>query len=382
MPAEAIPARSASASLQRQKCEGLWLVAVETVPVVEFYLTLTPLPGESVPALARRLAEVVKSRNATVVRQLVFGSAAAEAKATSTLRETLADPNLPVTWVEGADCAGNDIAGMQIHAVAGARVRTVRSHGTVTRIWEDALATHCVVSSLLPMQLSGSRAEQAREVFGKLQVSLAPAGMAMTDLARTWFYLDDLLAWYGDFNRVRNDVFTRHELRLPRLPASTGVSGRNPAGAALVAAAWAIRPHHPEAAVVQPVPSPQQCPAPAYGSAFSRAVEIHSPGFRQLLVSGTASIGADGKTEHVGDVRAQIEHTMLVAGAILESRRLRLEDVLFATAFFKSPGDAPLFAEWLAEHQLPDLPLVCAQCDVCRDDLLFEIELTAVQAGG
>jgi enamine deaminase RidA (YjgF/YER057c/UK114 family) len=204
----------------------------------------------------------------------------------------------------------------------------------------------------------------------------------MKDIGRTWFYLDDILSWYGEFNRVRNDVFARNELRPHSLPASTGVSGRNPLGAALTAAAWAVRPRDPAASVVHAAPSPEQCPAPAYGSAFSRAVEIRSAGFRQLLVSGTASIAPDGKTEHVGNVRAQIERTMQVAGAILESRRMAFADVSLATAFFKSPADAPLFAGWLARQGLSAMPVVSACCDICRDDLLFEIELSAVQSGG
>jgi len=64
-------------------------------------------------------------------------------------------------------------------------------------------------------------------------------------------------------------------------------------------------------------PVPEQCPASSYGSAFSRAVEIGSTGFRRLLVSGTASIGRDGKTEHIGDARAQIERSMQVVKPFL-----------------------------------------------------------------
>jgi enamine deaminase RidA (YjgF/YER057c/UK114 family) len=388
MPAETMPARNplqshvAPAGIRRQHGDGLDVVAIESSPASELHLTVTARKGESINAMAKRLVRALPSRNATVVRQLVFGSAAAGPAAVTALRQALNDPELPVTWVEGADCAGNAIAGMQIHAITGARVRTHTDNGMVTRIWDDALATHCVVSSILPTRTSAPRTEQAREIFEKLQAGLASAKMTMKDIARTWFYLDDLLSWYGDFNRVRNDVFSRNELRPHSLPASTGVSGRNPAGAALVAAAWAIRPHDPAVAVVHSVPSPEQCPAPAYGSAFSRAVEIGSAGFRQLLVSGTASIAADGKTAHVGDLRAQIERTMQVAGAILESRRMTFADVSLATAFFKSPADAPLFADWQARHGQQALPVINTVCDVCRDDLLFEIELSAVQAGG
>jgi hypothetical protein len=41
-----------------------------------------------------------------------------------------------------------------------------------------------------------------------------------------------------------------------------------------------------------------------------------------------------------------------------------------------------LFADWLARHGQQSMPVVCAGCDICRDNLLFEIELEAVQAGG
>jgi enamine deaminase RidA (YjgF/YER057c/UK114 family) len=388
MPAEILPspglpqACAAPASTRRQLGEGLGLVAIESSPVSELHLTMTPRKGESIDALAKRLARALPSRKTTVVRQLVFGSAAAGPAAVKAMRQTLNDPELPMTWVEGAGCAGNAIAGMQIHAVTGARVRTVADHSMVARIWDDALATHCVVNSILPTQASATRPEQAGEVFERLQSGLASAKMTMKDIARTWFYLDDILSWYGDFNRVRNDVFSRNELRPHSLPASTGVSGRNPSGAALAAVVWAVRPRDPATAVVHSVPSPEQCPAPAYGSAFSRAVEINSSGFRQLLVSGTASIAPDGKTEHVGDVRAQIERTMQVAGAILESRRMTFADVTLATAFFKSPGDAPLFADWQARHGMRNMPVINTVCDICRDDLLFEVELSAVQAGG
>jgi enamine deaminase RidA (YjgF/YER057c/UK114 family) len=369
--------------IRRQHGDGLDLVAVESPPVSELHLTVTPIMGEAINAMAKRLAEELNPWAATVVRQIVFGSAAAYPATLKALRQALDDPELPVAWVEGAGCGDNAIAGIQTHAIAGARVRTLSGNGRpLARTWEDALATHCVVNSILPTRSSATPPEQAREVFEKLQTGLAAAGMTMKDIVRTWFYLDDLLSWYGDFNRVRNDVFARNELRPSSLPASTGVGGRNPMGAALAAAAWAVRPHASAATVLHFAPSPEQCPASSYGSAFSRAVEIGCAGFRRLLVSGTASIARDGKTEHIGDARAQIERSMQVVAAILESRRMTFADTAFATAFFKHPADAPLFADWLARHGQQATPVVCACCDICRDNLLFEIELEAVQAGG
>jgi enamine deaminase RidA (YjgF/YER057c/UK114 family) len=203
--------------------------------------------------------------------------------------------------------------------------------------------------------------------------------MTVKNVARTWLFLDDILSWYGDFNHVRNDFFARTELRAGSVPASTGVSGRNPAFSAVGLAAWAVKPRNQAGEVVHVVPSPRQCPAPAYGSAFSRAVEIGSPGFRQVLVSGTASIEPGGQTAHVGDVRAQINLSMEVVEAILESRGMTFADVSRATAYFRSGAAAPLFNDWLERHELRGLPVVNACCDICRDDLLFEIEVDAIK---
>lgn len=369
------------AQVHRRQSDGLNLVVVEAKPVVELSLTLTPRDGESVDAMAERLAGALRPWNATVVWQTVLGATTACAPTLRALRQAVADPELPITWVEGSGCARHLVAGMQVHAVAGAPVGTIRHDGMVARLWDDARATHCVFTSILPEHTQTAPPDQASELFEKLAVGLAAAEMTMKDVARTWFYLDDILSWYGDFNRVRSEVFARNELRPHSFPASTGVGGRSPSGAALVASAWAVRPRDSATAVVRTVASPEQCPAPAYGSAFSRAVEIRSGGFRRLLLSGTASISPDGRTENIGDVRAQIDRSMHVAQAILESQRMSFADVSFATAFFRSPADAPLLADWLTRRGLQGMPMICAACDICRGDLLFEIELQAVQAG-
>jgi enamine deaminase RidA (YjgF/YER057c/UK114 family) len=357
------------------------LVVVETPVISEFHLTVTPEKGESPAAMAARVARVLKPLDATVVRHMVYGSFQQHATTLESLRQALKDPALRVTWVEGAACDGNAITGMQIHAIAGARVHTLtqgdRSMGGVC-VWRDSVATHCVLDALAPTRTGASPPEQARETFELLQAGLALAGMNMKDLVRTWFFLDDLLSWYPGFNRVRTDFFERSGLRAGSFPASTGVAGRNAAGAALTAAGWAMRPHDPAVQLAGVVASPRQCPAPSYGSSFSRALEINSAGFRQLLVSGTASISPDGRTACAGDVRGQMELTLQVVEALLKSRCMSIGDVSRATAYFTSPDDRSTFEETLAHHKGADLPVVKACCGICRGDLLFELELDAL----
>ena len=389
MPADALPQLpehnstrppTFPARLRRKRTAGMELVAIESPAVSEFHLTVTPRSGEPHAFLVKRLADALNAGNATVVRMIVFGSVNAFPATVAALRQSLDDPNLPATWVEGAACSENPLAGIQVHAVAGTEVQTLQQDGLPqVRVWQDAAFRHCVMGAFGPGRIVGTRSEQARASLAKLQAGFAQAGLGMKDVARTWLFLDDILSWYGDFNQVRNQFFEQNELRPGRFPASTGVSGRNPGGAAMAGAAWAVRSLDPGIDAVRIVGSPRQCGAPSYGSAFSRAVEIKSAGCRQLLVSGTASIEPGGKTAHIGDVRAQIELTMQVIENILTSRRMTFAEVSRATAYFRFAKDAPLFADWLERRELRSLPVVNACCDICRDDLLFELELDAIQ---
>ena len=68
---------------------------------------------------------------------------------------------------------------------------------------------------------------------------------------------------------------------------------------------------------------------------------------------------------------------MQVIDAILRSRGFTFTDLTRATAYFKHSSDVPAFTAWCNANNLP-LPIVVpALCDICRDDLLFELEAEA-----
>jgi enamine deaminase RidA (YjgF/YER057c/UK114 family) len=203
----------------------------------------------------------------------------------------------------------------------------------------------------------------------------------MPNVARTWLFMDDILAWYGPLNQVRREFFERHQLFDHTVPASTGVGVKNPVGAAMVAGAWAVQPTNGSLFVGE-MGSPLQCPAPAYGSCFSRAVEIVTPGWRRIFISGTASIAPKGQSVCAGDLDGQIDLTMQVVRAILVSREMDYADVTRATAYLRNPADAPIFKRWCHKLGLVNWPLITTQAVVCRDELLFEIELDAMAPVG
>jgi len=246
--------------------------------------------------------------------------------------------------------------------------------------FEDDEAEYCYLGGVLPEDSRATRMEQARSVFERLESLLSQTGMTFANVVRTWLFLDDLLDWYGDFNTVRTQFFKERDVFGGLVPASTGIGAANPQHAALVSGAIAMKPKHAGVRAFA-VPSPLQCPALDYRSSFSRAVEIEYPDHRQLLISGTASIHPDGRSAHLGDVEKQIDLTVRVCEAILESRGMDWSDVTRMIAYFKDMNDVTRFPVYCEQQGLPRLPLVCCHAAVCRDNLLFEIELDAAKDG-
>jgi enamine deaminase RidA (YjgF/YER057c/UK114 family) len=340
----------------------------------EISVTVKPLANEGVKETFSRLAVVLKELDATVVHLMAFGSANASTAGMEAMRQLFGKPDWPVTWVEGAACDGGPIAGIHVLALTGSDVKRIVKDGHVVgSVIEDEVMRQCLLGGMGPGQTSLSRAEQTKETLQKMEEALAQGGFSFGDVVRTWFYLDNLLSWYGDFNQVRTSAYSQIRFRTGSLPASTGISARNPNGAALTAAAWAVQPLN-SSVHIEEVASPLQCPAPAYGSSFSRAMEISSAYGHRLFVSGTASIAPDGQTLWKGDVNKQVNQTMKVVGSILHARGFSFLDMTRATAYFKRQADIQAFKEWCAEHDLSGLPVVLANCGICRDALLFELE--------
>ncbi len=221
---------------------------------------------------------------------------------------------------------------------------------------------------------------QAEDVFARLEGALESLGLTFHQTVRTWFYNRDILGWYDEFNCVRTTFFKERGIFDALVPASTGIGASNPADAALVAALFAAVPKH-DAAKIFAVPSPLQCPALEYGSSFSRAVEMETPDYRRIMVSGTASIDPDGATAHVDDVALQIDLTMRVIEAILVSRAFSWADSLRAIGYLPDAKDFPVFAAYLEQRGIAPFPVAFSNAVVCRGDLLFEAEWHALQAG-
>ena len=257
-------------------------------------------------------------------------------------------------------------------------VTRLLDHGVVS---EDQWGRYVLLKGVAPDNSPSSPYDQTLSAFERLERELAEAGMTFANVVRTWIYADRILDWYADFNKARDAFFTSRGVYDRYVPASTGIGWTNALGAKLVLGAFAVSPKYPAAVQFEALPSPLQCPAPEYGSSFSRAAEVRTPGWKRVIVSGTASIKPNShEVAYVGDIDAQINCTMNAVDAIYRSRGMSLKDVSGALVYLKEERYRENWERWLNAHsEYPRQHSRAIVADVCRDEWLFEIESDALK---
>ena len=119
-------------------------------------------------------------------------------------------------------------------------------------------------------------------------------------------------------------------------------------------------------------------------SSFSRGLRLDFGNVAVLLISGTASVGANGETLFPGDFRAQIRRTFANITALLESEGASWKDIVRTTCYLRDiERDYDAFNEertaFYDEQELDPLPASTGiQAILCRPDLLVEIEAIAM----
>lgn len=331
-------------------------------------------PGNPSPAFFDHLASCAQELNGSVACQMVLGGSNRPEVDESAVEQV----GWPLSWLRGDPCNGRSPAASQAIVISRTPVHSIKvDDRLVGMVYEDDDAVYCQLGGVLPNDINASRKEQARQFFENMEIALAQAGMEFHHTVRTWLYLDQLLDWYDDFNVVRTQFFRERGVFERLIPASTGIGASNRNGMALLGDALAIKPKTDRIQIF-PVPSPLQCPAVDYKSSFSRAVEVDTPDYRELYVSGTASIAPDGRSVHIDDIERQVQLTMEVVDAILVSRSMNWVNATRAIAYFKDMKYLAAFQNYCANNGISDLPVACLHADVCRHELLFEIEVETV----
>ena len=364
----------------------------------EYHLTATLTEPRGVEAAADELfgqvAAAVARLGIQPISEKLYGLTTARERVLkrrdATYRLRGLERTMPVTWVQGGPLLGCDFAGLQLWGVVPAdgekHVRTVESRATGrAREWRGdgfrMLHLACVRGTGADGGLAEGAVAQASQMFANLGEGLSAQGMRYTDLVRTWIYSARLLDWYDDLNRVRTPLYRREGLGVeggPAFPASTGIMGRCDSEECMMDA-LALESSGTHAASACAIRcSPRQDSSFNYGSAFSRGMAIEIEERRTVHVSGTASINREGKSTHVGDAEHQSLDTLMSIAAILEEQGGGLKDITSATLFCKNRDAWEAWESAARRLSIPAIPKVCVQADVCRHDLLVEMEAVAV----
>ena len=220
----------------------------------------------------------------------------------------------------------------------------------------------------------GSFEEECAAIFEQLHEVLGDNGFAPSDLVRTWLYLRSIPDDYEVLNAVRRDAFQRWGLNF--YPASTGVGGSPRSnGARCALSLYAVSGLEESSLKILSAGSFNE--AQEYGSYFARGLQLDIGRLRRTLISGTAAIGSDGETVGVGDLDAQVAHTLVNVEGLLNAAGSGFEDALSVISYLKPGQDVRRYRQLIAEKLPEAIPHLVVEAELCRDDLLCETELIA-----
>ncbi|HKT72414.1 MAG TPA: hypothetical protein VJQ47_05960 [Steroidobacteraceae bacterium] len=228
--------------------------------------------------------------------------------------------------------------------------------------------------------------EQAyREIFAALDALEYP------HLLRVWNYFPEInldthgIERYRQFNSARRNALLAFGRELTGSVPAACALGSEP-GSPLVIYFIATR------TAQRQIENPRQVSAyqypPQYGPkpAFSRASVLQDVDCNLLFISGTASI-VGHETLHIGDVAAQTRETLRNIDALVEEanrggagRAFRPRDLAYKV-YVRDATDLPAVQAELRSTFGESFGAAYFKADICRQELLVEIEATGRQSG-
>ncbi len=332
--------------------------------------------------------------------QTVFVDSAANVPVARRMFEAYHGEHMPLTvFVVQPPCDGRGLA-IEAWAIS-TRTTQVEYHGPqLVTVSHDGLRwIHAAAGSL--RQGGRSAYEQAVDAFVAMEAVLEQAGASFQDVVRTWLYqggitdVEDGVERYRELNRARTDFFANLPFHTRPLagghndrviyPASTGIGTLDHG---LVTTCLALQTRRQDVRIL-PLENPLQTSSFDYPTSysakspkFSRAMAMRIGDHVTTWVSGTASI-VNSETVHPGDVEKQTEQTLTNIERLIDTANFArlgwsdggatLDDLAKVRVYVKRHEDYEK-CRAVCERRLGRIPAIYAQADVCRPDLLVEIE--------
>lgn len=376
--------------------------------VIHFDAVIVPAACGDVQAQARSAIERLHSLlrrerlEGCVTAHTVFLRDLNDAKVVRRLLLDYYGDHLPaLTFVPQKPCDDAVVLLFEVRAMKGnpgrIRIRRISEHAVSIDAQGVSLG---FFGGLVPGDGASGAYNESISALERLGAELEAAGYGISDLLRTWIYQGSIVRpegktqRYKELNRARTDFFEGIQFLtgfVPPLvqkavyPASTGIGAD---GLGVTLAALALKTDRKDVRCV-PLENPDQTPAFDYGAVyspqspkFSRAMALAADERCTVYVSGTASI-VDSETKHLDDPAAQTRQTLENIRRLINGENLArhgidgfdagIENLTSARVYVKYPEHYHTIRE-ICEKLLGSTPMIFTHSDVCRDELLVEIE--------
>lgn len=209
------------------------------------------------------------------------------------------------------------------------------------------------------------------------------------NLIRIWHYLPDIHFDEHSLERYRRFSLGRHEAFIAKrrtivkdVPAASAV-GKHSANTVI----YFLAAPHPGI----PIENPRQVSAYSYpaqygprGPTFCRALFTSWNDLPQLYISGTAAIFGH-QSQHAGDAKAQTDETIVNLRSVMDEADVlglidvRRETDLLFKVYLRQPALRTIAEARLRETFGPAPSIVYLQAEICRRELLLEIEVVCAR---
>jgi len=209
--------------------------------------------------------------------------------------------------------------------------------------------------------------------------------LGFTHLIRVWNYFKDLTEIqdneerYQSFSAGRYKVYTQLINNFERYLPSASVIGTDSGDMCIYLLATrkpGIQVENPRQVSAFRYPEQYGRTSPS----FSRATLKHWQDMSQLFISGTASI-VGHETQHEENVLVQLEETLKNLDSLIQNVRDThqyelngVNDMSLMKVYIRDPEHYDIIEKALRQRVSKDIPCIFLKGDICRENLLVEIE--------
>lgn len=239
-------------------------------------------------------------------------------------------------------------------------------------------------------------AAQSEKIFGRIKSIFAAHDFAVESIVRQWNYIENITLMsekgqhYQLFNDERSHFYSLADWS-NGYPAATGIGAQ--AGGVVVV----FDAHRRGNQETLPIDNPLQISAHNYSQQvlianreyhkttpkFERARYVSHPHACSVYVSGTAAIRGEesclqGVVEQTEMTMDNINHLVneqnLLAHSVMSPAKMNYEVLI---VYIKNKAHTQQARQWLMENY-PNIPALYLWADICREELLIEIEAIAI----